>query len=153
MLSIALYQPDIPQNTGTILRLAACFGVTVHIIEPCGFSFSSRLLKRAGLDYFERTKLQKHTDWKSFDAWNRSTNQRLLLFTTKGSVNYTKFTFNDNDILLMGRESAGVPDVVHERVDAKLVIPMAIGERSLNVAVATGMALGESLRQTKQFQE
>ena len=151
MLSIALYQPDIPQNTGTILRLAACFGVTVHIIEPCGFSFSSQSLRRAGLDYIERTKLKKHADWKSFDTWNQSTNQRLLLFTTRGSVNYTEFTFKDNDILLMGRESAGVPEIVHDRVDAKLVIPMTTGERSLNVAVATGMALGESLRQTKQF--
>ena len=153
MPDIALYQPDIPQNTGTILRLAACLNVTVHIIEPCGFKFNSQSLRRAGLDYIERTKIQKHQDWKSFDLWNQSSNQRLLLLTTKSSENYTKFTYQENDILLMGRESAGVPESIHNRVDAKLKIPMVSGERSINVAIATGMVLGESLRQTNQFQD
>ncbi len=151
MPDIALYQPDIPQNTGTLLRLAACMDVTLHLIEPAGFPLSDRALKRAGMDYIERAKLQRHMDWESFREWQMAEKRRLILMTTKGSRPYTQFAFKKDDLILMGRESSGVPEDVHQVSDARLLIPMKNGMRSLNMAVSTGMVLGEALRQTDCF--
>ena len=151
MPDIALYQPDIPQNTGTLLRLAACMDVTLHLIEPAGFPLSDRALKRAGMDYIERAKLQRHMDWESFREWQLAEKRRLILMTTKGSRPYTQFAFKKDDLILMGRESSGVPEDVHQVTDARLLIPMKNGMRSLNMAVSTGMVLGEALRQTDCF--
>ncbi|SFK24759.1 tRNA (cytidine/uridine-2'-O-)-methyltransferase [Pseudovibrio ascidiaceicola] len=151
MPDIALYQPDIPQNTGTLLRLAACMDVTVHLIEPAGFPLSDHALKRAGMDYIERAKLQRHMDWESFREWQLAEKRRLILMTTKGSRPYTQFAFKKDDLILMGRESSGVPEDIHQIADARLLIPMKNGMRSLNMAVSTGMVLGEALRQTDCF--
>lgn len=151
MPDIALYQPDIPQNTGTILRLAACMGVTVHLIEPAGFPISDSALKRAGMDYLERAAMVRHLSFGTFDAWRRTEDRRLVLLTTRAETPYADFSFLAGDILLMGRESSGVPESVHELADARLTIPMAEGMRSLNVAVSTGMVLGEALRQSGTF--
>ncbi|KZK77169.1 tRNA (cytidine(34)-2'-O)-methyltransferase [Pseudovibrio sp. Ad46] len=151
MPDIALYQPDIPQNTGTLLRLAACMDVTVHLIEPAGFPLSDHALKRAGMDYIERAKLQRHMDWESFREWQLAEKRRLILMTTKGSRPYTQFAFKKEDLILMGRESSGVPEDIHQVADARLLIPMKNGMRSLNMAVSTGMVLGEALRQTDCF--
>ncbi|MBS3650869.1 tRNA methyltransferase [Pseudaminobacter sp. 19-2017] len=146
-IRIALYQPDIAGNTGTILRMAACLDVAVDIIEPAGFDLSDRALRRAGMDYIEMAALTRHLDFASFDDWRRSEGRRLVLFSTKAALPYTDFTFSPSDILLFGRESAGVPDVVHDAADARLLIPMRGGGRSLNVALAAAMAAGEALRQ------
>ena len=151
MPDIALYQPDIPQNTGTLLRLAACTDVTLHLIEPAGFPLSDHALKRAGMDYIERAKLQRHMDWESFREWQQAEKRRLILMTTKGSRPYTQFAFKKDDLILMGRESSGVPEDIHQIADARLLIPMRNGMRSLNMAVSTGMVLGEALRQTDCF--
>ncbi|EFO31728.1 tRNA/rRNA methyltransferase [Roseibium sp. TrichSKD4] len=151
MPHLALYQPDIPQNTGTMVRMAACLGVDVHLIEPAGFPISNSALKRAGMDYLERARLIRHLNFDTFDNWRQSENRRLLLLTTKSSDSYTNFIFKDSDILLLGRESSGVPETVHEGVDARLTIPMAEGLRSINVAISAGMVLGEALRQTDAF--
>ncbi|KZK99277.1 tRNA (cytidine(34)-2'-O)-methyltransferase [Pseudovibrio sp. Ad26] len=151
MPDIALYQPDIPQNTGTLLRLAACMDVTVHLIEPAGFPLSDHALKRAGMDYIERAKLQRHMDWESFREWQLAEKRRLILMTTKGSRPYTQFAFKKDDLILMGRESSGVPEDIHQIADARLLIPMKNGMRSLNMAVSTGMVIGEALRQTDCF--
>jgi tRNA (cytidine/uridine-2'-O-)-methyltransferase len=146
-IRIALYQPDIAGNTGTILRMAACLGVAVDIIEPAGFDLSDRNLKRAGMDYLEMAALTRHVDFATFDAWRRSEQRRLVLLSTKAALPYLDFAFSDGDILLFGRESAGVPDTVHDGADARLLIPMKGGGRSLNVALATAMVTGEALRQ------
>lgn len=151
MPDIALYQPDIPQNTGTILRLAACLNVTVHLIEPAGFPISDSALKRAGMDYLERAAMTRHINFETFEKWRRDASRRLLLLTTKTELAYTEFTYKPGDILLMGRESTGVPEDIHTLADGRLTIPMAEGMRSLNVAVSTGMVLGEALRQTQAF--
>ncbi len=151
MPDIALYQPDIPQNTGTILRLAACLGVKVHLIEPAGFPLSDSALKRAGMDYLERAAMMRHTSFDAFETWRRDARKRLILMTTKSAVPYTDHDFLKDDVLLMGRESSGVPESVHGLADARITIPMADGMRSLNVAVSAGMALGEALRQTGAF--
>ncbi len=151
MPDLALYQPDIPQNTGTILRLAACLGVSVHLIEPAGFPLSDHALKRAGMDYLERATMLRHIGWSAFEAWRAQCGRRLILLTTRGCIRYTDFVFRPDDLLLLGRESAGVPDEVHAAADAALIIPLAQGLRSLNVAVAAGMVLGEALRQTTSF--
>ncbi|MCF4125674.1 tRNA (cytidine(34)-2'-O)-methyltransferase [Methylobacterium sp. SyP6R] len=147
MLRLALYQPDIPQNTGTMLRLAACLGVAVEIVEPAGFDVSDRHLRRSGLDYLDHVAITRHRSYAAFDAWRREAGIRLVLATTAGSVPYTAHTFRDGDCLMVGRESAGVPDAVHADADARVTIPMRAGMRSLNVAVAAGMILGEGLRQ------
>ena len=147
-LRIALYQPDIPGNTGTILRLAACLGLGVDIIEPAGFDLSDRNLKRAGMDYLAAVTLTRHVNWTVFDNWRQSENRRLVLASTRAAGRYTDFTFRPDDILLFGRESAGVPDSVHERADARLLIPMVGGQRSINVAMSAAMMTGEALRQT-----
>lgn len=150
-MRIALFQPDIPQNTGTILRMAACLGMGVDIIGPAGFDLSHRALVRAGLDYLEFASLAHHESWSQFQAVRAVDRGRLVLFTTRASGPYTSFGFSDGDTLLFGRESAGVPDYVHEAADARLLIPMRSGLRSLNIAVACAMAAGEALRQTGGF--
>lgn len=144
-MRLALYEPDIPQNTGTILRLAACLGVGVDLIEPMGFPFDDRRLRRAGMDYLDRVDLRRHPSWAAFRSSSRG---RLLLLTTRGEVTLPSFSFRPDDVLLLGRESAGVPEAVHEAADARLRIPMQPGLRSLNVALAAALALGEALRQT-----
>ena len=151
MLRIALYQPDIPQNTGAILRLGACLGVGVDIIEPCGFVLSDRGLQRAGMDYLEMAAIQRHDSWTAFHHDLDQRQGRLILLSTKAALAYTAFRFRPGDTLLLGRESAGVPDEVHDRADARLVIPMLAGRRSLNVALSAAMALGEGLRQLDGF--
>jgi tRNA (cytidine/uridine-2'-O-)-methyltransferase len=148
MLRIALYQPDIAQNTGTILRLCACFGIEAHIIEPAGFPVGDRAFRRAGMDYLNQVTIMRHLDWAAFEQWRREAGARLALLTTAGAKPYLDFAYRDGDMLLFGRESAGVPDAVHQAADARLVIPMRAGLRSLNVAVAAAMVAGEALRQT-----
>ena len=147
-MRIALYQPDIPQNTGTILRLCACLNVEVHIIEPAGFPVSDRHFRRAGMDYLDRVTIMRHDSWPKFEQWRTEKGLRLLLFSTKGALSYLDHHYATSDILLFGRESAGVPDEVVAAADARLVIPIEPGLRSLNVAMAAAMALGEALRQT-----
>lgn len=148
-LRLALFQPDIPGNTGTIIRTAACLGLGVDIIAPAGFDFSDRALKRSGMDYVELAAVRRHDDWTAFDAWRRKAGRRLVLFTTKGAMPYWDFSFQAGDILLFGRESAGAPDHVHDAADARLLIPMAEGRRSLNLAVSAAMAAGEAIRQLR----
>jgi len=147
-MRIALFQPDIPQNTGTILRLCACLDVEAHIIEPAGFPVSDRHFRRAGMDYLDQVTIVRHVSWPKFEQWRAKKALRLVLFTTKGASAYLDHRFADTDILLFGRESAGVPDDVAAAADARLVIPVRPGLRSLNVAMAVAMALGEALRQT-----
>lgn len=148
-MRLALYQPDIPQNTGTMIRLAACLGVTVDIIEPCGFVFSHKGLRRSGMDYVTEDMLVRHDDYAAF---RRDRGQaRVILLSTRAAVPYTTYDFKPTDILMVGRESSGVPDVVHKDADASVLIPMAPHMRSLNVAVAASMVMGEALRQTSGF--
>ena len=146
-MELALYQPDIPQNTGAMIRTCACLGVPLHIIEPCGFPFSDKGLRRAGLDYLELAEITRHDSWDHFNEWRKGSGKRLVLLTTKAATSYTDFEFRSGDILLAGRESAGVPDALHKCVDARVKIPMQKGARSLNVAVAAAMVLGEAVRQ------
>lgn len=146
-LRIALYQPDIAGNTGTILRFAACLDIGVDIIEPAGFPLSDRALKRAGMDYLEMAALSRHADWHAFEEWRKAHARRLVLLTTKAATAYTDFAFAAGDILLFGRESAGVTEEVHQAVDARLTIPMRAGARSINVALSVAMVAGEALRQ------
>ena len=150
-MQIALFQPDIAGNVGTTLRTAACFGVPAHIIEPCGFPFSDGALKRAGMDYTARATLRRHADWAAFRQWREKAGGRLVLMTTAGATPLPAFAFGADDILLLGAESSGVPPHVHEAAAARVFIPMQPGFRSLNVAVAAGIALAEALRQTKGF--
>ena len=150
-MRVALYQPDIPQNTGTILRMAACLDVAVDVIGPAGFDMSTRALRRAGLDYLDQVEIERHVSFAAFDHRRRERGARLLLLTTAGALPYTAFRYGHDDVLLAGRESAGVPAEVHDAADARLTIPMSVGLRSLNVAVALAMVLGEALRQTGQF--
>jgi tRNA (cytidine/uridine-2'-O-)-methyltransferase len=147
-IEIALYQPDIPGNTGTILRLAACLGAIVHVIEPAGFDLSDRALKRAGMDYLETAALRRHVSWEAFDSWRTGEGRRLVLLTTKAGTPYTAHEFGRDDVLLFGRESAGVPDAVHDAADVRLTIPMAAGARSINLALSVAMVAGEAMRQT-----
>ena len=147
-MQIALFQPDIPQNAGTILRLCACLGVAAHIIEPAGFPVSDRHFRRAGMDYLDQVTLVRHDSWPKFEQWRNDGGYRLVLFSTKAACSYLDHRFGAADILLFGRESAGVPDEVVAAADARLKIPIKPGMRSLNVAVAAAMALGEALRQT-----
>jgi tRNA (cytidine/uridine-2'-O-)-methyltransferase len=149
-MRIALYEPDIPQNTGTILRLCACLGIEAHIIGPAGFPTSDRAFRRAGMDYLDAVTIVRHASWLAFQTWQRSQGHRLVLFTTSGSASYLDYRYQASDILLFGRESAGVPQDVHAAADARLIIPLRPGLRSLNVAVATAMAAGEALRQVRR---
>jgi tRNA (cytidine/uridine-2'-O-)-methyltransferase len=148
LLRIALYQPDIPGNTGTIMRLAACLGLSVDVIEPAGFDISDRNLRRAGMDYLAAVTLTRHVNWKQFEVWRETSGRRLVLASTKAAERYTDFAFRKDDILLFGRESAGVPEVVHETAGGCVLIPMVDGQRSINVAMSAAMIAGEALRQT-----
>ena len=148
---LALYCPDIAQNAGTCLRTGACLGVPVHLIEPAGFPIGSAAFRRAGMDYLDHVDFVRHASFAAFDAWRRGEGRRLALFTTRGAVPHVAFPFTARDVLLFGRESAGVPDEVHAAADARLFIPLRPGLRSLNVAVSAAMALGEALRQTDGF--
>jgi tRNA (cytidine/uridine-2'-O-)-methyltransferase len=148
-MQIALFQPDIAQNTGTILRLCACLDMAAHIIEPAGFAFSDRLFRRAGMDYLDHVTIVRHDSWPKFQQWRSRTGHRLILFTTKAANSYLDFQFGAGDILLFGRETAGVPEAVADAADARLVIPIKPGLRSLNVAIAAAIAAGEALRQTR----
>ncbi len=147
-MRLALYQPDIPQNTGTLIRLCACLGVPLDIIEPCGFTFTDKQLRRAAMDYAKGASLQRHDSWTDFLP---ATTGRLILATTKSANPYTTFAFQADDIILLGQEQSGVPMEVHDRADARLRIPMRGGARSLNIAIAGAMILGEALRQTDGF--
>jgi tRNA (cytidine/uridine-2'-O-)-methyltransferase len=146
-IRIALYQPDIAGNTGTILRMAACFGLAVDIIEPAGFDLSDRALRRAGMDYLEMAALTRHLDFSAFEAWRQAEGRRLLLCSTKAALPYTEFRYSDGDVILLGRESAGVPDHVHQAADARLLIPMKGGGRSLNLALSAAITVSEAMRQ------
>ncbi len=150
-LRIALYQPDIPGNTGTILRFAACLGLAVDLIEPAGFDVSDRNLKRAGMDYLAMAALTRHVNYERFYETVRENGRRLVLASTKAALPYADFEFQPGDTLLFGRESAGVPDHVHERAEARILIPMVPGQRSINLALSVAMIAGEALRQTAGF--
>lgn len=145
--AVALYQPDIAGNTGTILRTAACLGFAVDVIGPAGFDLSDRALRRAGMDYLAMASLVRHDGWDAFETWRREARRRLVLFTTKTDASYAAFGFQPADTLLFGRESAGVPDHVHAAADHRVTIPMRPEARSLNVAVAVGIAMAEAQRQ------
>ncbi len=148
-LRLALYQPDMPPNTGAMMRLCACLGVSMDIIEPCGFPLDDKRLRRAAMDYYDRLDLTKHRSWEDFAAGIAP--RRLILLTTKGARPYTDAAYRPDDIFLVGRESAGVPEAVHARADERVVIPIRQGLRSLNVAISAGIVLGEALRQTGGF--
>ena len=150
-MRIALYQPDIPQNCGTILRLAACLGVEAHIIGPAGFPTSDRAFRRAGMDYLDQVSIVRHDSWVAFESWRNGSRSPLVLFTTRATTSYLDRSYRGDDILMFGRESAGVPEEVHAAADAQLTIPIRPGLRSLNVAVTAAMALGEALRQVREF--
>ncbi len=147
-MRLALHQPDQAGNVGTILRLAACLGVPVDVIEPCGFPWGNKALKRAGMDYAEIANVTRHADWAQFAGTARG---RIVLLTTSGAVRLDAARFEADDILLMGSESAGVPAMVHDRADLRVRIPQVSGTRSLNIAVAAGIALAEALRQTGRW--
>jgi tRNA (cytidine/uridine-2'-O-)-methyltransferase len=148
-MEIALFQPDIPPNTGTILRLCACLDVAAHIIEPAGFPVSDKAFRRAGMDYLDQVRLTRHISWTKFEEWRREQGCRLVLFTTKGAISYLDFRYGVSDILLFGRETVGVPDEVVAAADIRLKIPIKPSLRSLNIAMAAAMALSEALRQTR----
>ena len=152
-MRIALYEPDIAQNTGTILRLAACWGIAVDIIEPCGFLFGDARMRRAGMDYLASTDIVRHHSWRAFVAARQTTPGRLVLLTTRASTPFHEVAYLPDDILLVGRESAGVPEAVHGSAAERVRIPMRPEMRSLNVAIATAIVLTEALRQTKNFPE
>ena len=147
-LALALFQPDIPQNCGTMLRLCACLGVEASIIEPAGFPVSDRHFRRSGMDYLDAVNVTRHVSWRAFEAWRAPTGRRLVLLSTSAALPFTTFVFAPDDILMVGRESAGAPPEVHDAADARILIPIRPGMRSLNVAVCAAMALGEALRQT-----
>ena len=148
-MDLALFQPDIAPNAGTLMRLGACMGTPVHIIEPCGFPFGAKDMRRAVMDYANIAEIKKHISWDSFRT--ATAGKRCILLTTKTTTIYTDFQFRADDILLLGRESSGVPDEVHQTVEGRITIPMQSGARSINVAISAGMVLGESLRQTNGF--
>ena len=150
-MRIALYQPEIAGNLGTILRTCACFDVPVDIIEPCGFPFSDRSLKRAGMDYFDHVQYTRHADWDAFRDSVDSRNSRIILLSSKAAEPHYGFGYRNTDILLFGSEGSGVPLTIQQQCDERITIPMKPGMRSLNLAVSAGMALGEALRQTGQF--
>lgn len=150
-MRLALYQPDIPQNAGTLIRLAACMGVAVDIVEPAGFPVSDRAFRRAGLDYLDHVEIARHASFAAFDSDRRAAGRRLVLLTTRGSVPHHDVAFEKRDVLMLGRESAGVPNDVHAAADVRVRIPMRADLRSLNVAVAGAIVLGEALRQTSGF--
>lgn len=148
MPQLVLYQPDIPQNLGSLLRLSACTGLAVHIIEPCGFPFDDRRIKRAGMDYIEHATYYRHRSWEAFRAVQTAQGGKLILMTTKAQTPYTSHTFASDDWVMFGRESAGVPESVHQAADIRLTIPMQGAARSLNLAMSAAMVAGEVMRQT-----
>jgi tRNA (cytidine/uridine-2'-O-)-methyltransferase len=150
-MRIALYEPDIPQNTGTILRLAACLGLAVDIVEPAGFPVTDRAFRRAGMDYLDQVRISRHGSFMDFEDWRRREGLKLVLLTTAAERSHLDHAFHDDEVLMFGRESAGVPEAVHKAADARLRIPMREGLRSLNVAMAVALAAGEALRQTGAF--
>lgn len=150
-VALALYQPDIANNTGTLIRLGACLDTTIHLIHPTGFPFSAKSLARAGLDYVDHAMVHEHDSWSRFDAWRRQHGQRLVLLTTKAETSAYAVAYGANDILMVGRESAGVPDAVAAACDLSVRIPMRDGLRSINVALAATLILGEAKRQTDGF--
>jgi tRNA (cytidine/uridine-2'-O-)-methyltransferase len=147
-MRLALFEPEIPQNAGALIRTAACFAVAVDLVEPCGFILSDRHFRRAGLDYLDRAALVRHASWAAFLA-ARTPGERIVLLTTRALTAYTAFAFRPDDVLVLGRESSGVPEAVYARADARVGIPLAPGCRSLNVAVAGAVVLAEALRQTR----
>jgi tRNA (cytidine/uridine-2'-O-)-methyltransferase len=147
-MRIALYEPDIPQNSGTILRLCACLGIEAHIIEPAGFPVTDRAFRRAGMDYLDQVALTRHGSFAAFEEWRRHLRLSLILLTTAAERSYLDHAFSADQVLLFGRESAGVPEQVHRAADARLRVPMQPSMRSLNVAIAAAMVVGEALRQT-----
>ena len=150
-MRIALYEPDIPQNTGTILRLCACLGAEAHIVEPAGFPVTDRAFRRAGMDYLDRVRIARHASFAAFEDWRRREGLRLVLLTTAAETSYLDHAYRADEVILLGRESAGVPEAVHRAADVRLRIPMAPGLRSLNIAMATAMVAGEALRQMGSF--
>lgn len=148
-MHLALFQPDIAQNTGTILRLCACLKIQAHIVEPAGFPVSDRAFRRSGMDYLDHVTLTRHASWAAFENWRRGADLKLVLVTTHATRSYLDHRYTRDDVLLFGRESAGVPDEVHGAADARLKIPMREDLRSLNVAMACAMVAGEALRQTR----
>ncbi|MBS4046331.1 MAG: tRNA (cytidine(34)-2'-O)-methyltransferase [Ferrovibrio sp.] len=148
-MRLALFEPDIPPNLGTILRLGACLETPVHVIEPCGFPFSIQMVRRSAMDYLEHAEIHRHDSWQHF--LDEKPKGRLVLMTTKAAIPYTEFRFTPDDILLFGRESKGAPDYVHAAADARLLIPIRTGLRSINVATAAAIVLGEALRQCDAF--
>ena len=151
MIDCALFEPDIPQNAGAIMRLGACFGVPIHIVHPAGFALSDRDFKRAGMDYLSRADLIEHSDWEAFEDWRRAKGKRLIALSSRGSERLPDFRFRPDDLLLLGRESAGLPGTVIDSADAVVKIPIVGGNRSLNIAVAASTAVYEALRQTGQL--
>jgi tRNA (cytidine/uridine-2'-O-)-methyltransferase len=151
LMRVALFEPDIPQNAGAVLRLAACLDVDAHLIEPAGFPTSDRAFRRAGMDYLDHVRLTRHTGWTAFEGWRRAAGGRLILFTTAAEQSYLNHAYAPDDVLLFGRESAGVPAHVQAAADVRLRIPIKPDLRSLNVAMACAMALGEALRQTRAY--
>ena len=148
-MRIALFEPDIPQNAGNIFRLGACLGVSIDIIEPAGFVIDDKRLKRASMDYYEYLDLTKHLSWEKFYEWSKENSYRLILLTTKSTKSYYDYKYQPNDIILFGRESAGVPEYVHETVDERLTIPMIKGPRSINLSSSVSIVAGEMIRQLK----
>ena len=146
-MRIALFEPDIPQNTGNIFRLGACLGIEIDIIEPTGYSFEDKRFKRSSMDYIHHIKYKRHLDWEAFYNWSKNKNYRLVLLTTKSSKKYSNYSYKTNDILLFGRESAGVPKFVHDSVHERLTIPMKKELRSINVSSAVALVVGEACRQ------
>ncbi len=147
MIRLALYQPEIPQNTGTLMRLCACMGISLDVIHPCGFAWNDRHLRRAGMDYADRAAVHHHTTWEEFHTWARNEKRRVILLDAKAETAYTRFSFQEGDILLMGQESSGVPEDVFHAIPRRLLIPISPDCRSLNVSIAAAMVVGEGLRQ------
>jgi len=150
-MRIALFEPDIPQNTGNIIRLGACFGISIDIIEPTGYVFDDKKFRRSLMDYKKYADFKRHLDWNTFFDWSNQNKFRLILFTTKSNKNFINYSFKKNDILLFGRESAGVPKIVHNSVTERLIIPMKKNMRSINVSSSVAIAVGEAFRQLKLF--
>ena len=151
MPDLVLFQPDIPGNTGTLMRLAACLDFNIHIIQPTGFRLDDINLKRAGMDYLELAKLIRHSHWQSFEDWRIEQQRRLLLLTTKGTTNHFDVKYEEHDLIMLGRESSGVPDFVHDTADYSILIPMHKKARSINIALSGALVMGEALRQTHKF--
>lgn len=149
MLHLVLYQPDIPQNLGAVLRLSACLGATVHVVEPCGFPFNTAKMRRVGMDYIDKVKLVRHLNWQEFLDHRQRTGGLLLLLETDGATRYTDFTYQPNDYIVLGSESAGTPRALYAQMDATLTIPMREGTRSLNIAMSAGILTAEACRQMK----